>query len=127
MATKKKETTARWLEKDGRIELQADSEAAKAQGWAEPRGTRPNGEPYNPEPVDGITPQAEFVAQLHASNAEVEAERAAKREAEREAAFVEPEHPVEADLKVEIVQPKSDAKTSTKAGTTRTVAKSAKR
>lgn len=126
MATKKNEATARWLEKDGRVELQADSEAAKGQGWAEPKGTRPNGEPFNPEPIDGITPQAEFVAKLHASNAEVNAERAAKRDAEAEAR-VEPEPVVEADLRVEIVQPSEGAKSPTKAGTTKTVAKSAKR
>ena len=37
-----------WLEKDGKIELQMDSEAAKADGWAEPEGVRSNGEPWNP-------------------------------------------------------------------------------
>jgi hypothetical protein len=30
MATKKKEATARWLQKDGKVELHADSEAAMA-------------------------------------------------------------------------------------------------
>lgn len=129
MATKKQEATARWLQKDGKVELHADSAAALAEGWKEPVGTRANGEPWNPEPIDGVTPQAEFVARLHEANAETNAARAAKKDAEAEAARVEPELPVEADLRVEIVTPQkaSDSKTSTKAGTTRSVAKSAKR
>jgi hypothetical protein len=57
----------------------------------------------------------------------VNAERAAKKDAEAEAARVEPVLPVEADLRVEIVTPDKPAKPSTKAGTTKAVAKSAKR
>lgn len=116
MTTKKKESTARWMEKDGKVELQADSEAAKAQGWTEPKGVRPNGEPYNPEPVDGITPQAEFVAKLHEANAEAEAERAAKREAEAaKSAPAVPEPQPAPDLRVQIVDPaKEPAKPAAK-------------
>jgi hypothetical protein len=80
----------RWLEKDGKRSLFAadDIEAARANGWDEPKGVRGNGEPYNPEPVEGETPQAEHVAKVAKANAEVKAKRdakAAKAEAKAEA------------------------------------------
>ena len=48
-----------WLEKDGKVELQADSEAAKADGWEEPTNNRSNGEPWNPPSQGGEMTQAE--------------------------------------------------------------------
>lgn len=112
MATPKKEATeARWLEKDGKIELHADSAAAKADGWAEPKGVRSNGAPWNPEPIEGVTPQAEFAARLQTANAEVEAKRAQKKAAADEAAREEVEPvPPAPDFRVAIVEEPEPAK-----------------
>lgn len=55
-----------WLEKDGKVELQMDSDAAKAGGWEEPTKPKSNGEPWNPEPKEGELTQAEVLARLEA-------------------------------------------------------------
>lgn len=72
----------RWLEKDGERRLFAadDLEAARANGWKEPEGVRGNGEPWNPEPVEGETPQLVHVAEVAKANAEAKAKRDAKAE-----------------------------------------------
>lgn len=57
-------TKPMWLEKDGKVSLQMDSEAAKADGWVEPEGVRSNGEPWNPEPKDGELTQADALAKV---------------------------------------------------------------
>jgi hypothetical protein len=51
-----------WLEKDGKVEFHADSAAALASGWAEPKGVRGNGAEWNPASVDGELSQAEALA-----------------------------------------------------------------
>lgn len=51
-----------WLEKDGKVEFHADSAAALADGWAEPKGLRGNGAEWNPASVDGELTQAEALA-----------------------------------------------------------------
>ncbi len=72
--------TPRWLEKDNERRLfdTGDIEAARANGWDEPTGVRGNGEPYNPEPVEGETPQVVHVAKVAKANAEAKAKRDAK-------------------------------------------------
>ena len=55
-----------WLEKDGKVELQMDSDAAKADGWEEPTMPKSNGEPWNPKPKEGELTQAEVLARLEA-------------------------------------------------------------
>lgn len=59
----------RWLEKDGKVSLQLDSEQALADGWKEPKGEKPNGEPWNPEAKDGELTQAEAIAYVPAPKA----------------------------------------------------------
>lgn len=56
-----------WLEKDGKVEFQADSAAAFADGWAEPKGVRGNGAEWNPPSVDGELTQAEALAKVQAT------------------------------------------------------------
>lgn len=70
----------RWLEKDGKRQLYAaeDLEAARANGWDEPEGPRGNGEPWNPEPVEGETPQVVHIANQAKAKAAVQAKRDAK-------------------------------------------------
>jgi hypothetical protein len=70
----------RWLEKDGERRLYAaeDIEAACLNGWKEPEGPRGNGEPWNPEPVEGETPQVVHIANQAKASAAVKAKRDAK-------------------------------------------------
>ena len=70
-----------WLEKDGERHLYAaeDVEAARANGWEDPKGVRGNGEPYNPAPVEGETPQVVHIAKA----AQVKAAADAKKEKAR--------------------------------------------
>lgn len=64
-----------WLEKDGKVELQMDSEAAKADGWVEPEGVKSNGEPWNPEPENGELTQAEALARTQDAKAKPKAKK----------------------------------------------------
>jgi hypothetical protein len=103
----------RWLEKDGERRLFAadDVEAACINGWSEPEGVRGNGEPYNPEPVEGETPQVVHVAELAKANAEVKAKRdeakaKADEKARKDAEKARESAPEQADMKVQIVEPK---------------------
>lgn len=54
---------ARYLEKDGKVELyaSADLDAARKNGWEEPTTVRGNGEPWNPEPEGDEMTQAEAI------------------------------------------------------------------
>lgn len=76
------EKVPRWLEKDGERHLYAaeDVEAACINGWKEPEGVRGTGEPWNPEPVEGETPQLVHVATMLKANAEAKGKREAKAE-----------------------------------------------
>lgn len=76
------EKLPRWLEKDGERRLYAaeDVESARQNGWEEPEGVRGNGEPWNPEPVEGETPQLVHVAKVVKANAAAKAKREAKAE-----------------------------------------------
>lgn len=73
-------TIPRWLEKDGERRLFApeDIDAARANGWGEPKGVRGNGEPYNPDPVEGEVPQAVHIAKAAKDNAAAKAKKNAK-------------------------------------------------
>lgn len=58
-----------WLEKDGKVEFQADSEAAKADGWDEPKGVRGNGAEWNPPAEGEELTQAEALAKVQDTKA----------------------------------------------------------
>lgn len=109
--TKQEKSPARWLEKDRERHLYAgdDVEAAKANGWAEPKFNKSNGEPWNPEPEDGEASQADAQALVGAGLNEVKARRAEKADkaaaAARKAAGDPVVAPPKADMRVEIVEP----------------------
>lgn len=117
--SKNEQQQGRWLQdKDGKVRLYAadDLTAAYANGMKEPDGVRGNGEPWNPEPIEGEVSQVDALAEVSKADAERRA-KAAKR-AEKDA---KPE--VAQDLsaaleaqgavKVEIVEP-AKAKKSAK-------------
>lgn len=116
MATKEK-VTARFLEKDGKVVLQADSAKALSEGWKEPTGQRANGAPWNPEPEEGIATQADVLAQYAADNAEGQAKRdAAKAKKAPAVAVSDPTEVPEPkpDFRVAIVEEKAPAKPAAK-------------
>lgn len=78
MATKQH---AEWLEKDGEKGLfhADDVLAAKADGWKRKEGLRANGEPWNPEPVEGEPFQLDLTAQALKANNEAKAKKDAKK------------------------------------------------
>jgi hypothetical protein len=78
MATKQH---AEWLEKDGEKGLfhADDVLAAKADGWKKKEGLRANGEPWNPDPVEGESFQLDLTAQSLKANSEAKAKKDAKK------------------------------------------------
>lgn len=75
MATKNRPL---WLEKDGERRFFAgdDVEAARANGWADPKGVRGNGEPWNPEPVEGERTQIDAIESVLKATAARDAKQA---------------------------------------------------
>lgn len=105
-----------WLEKDGERKLYAakDVADARANGWGDPKGARPNGEPWNPvkkEDERGQLDALEAVNEHRAKRDEKRAEVKAKDDAEKVAAMEKAaEAEPAADFKVEVVEKKAAAK-----------------
>lgn len=81
-------THARWLEKDGKVSLYSgsDVDAALANGAKEPKGIRPNGEPWNPEVFDGEgLPQSDSVVAVADGIKAVQAKEAERKDKEAQA------------------------------------------
>lgn len=78
MATKQH---AEWLEKDGEKGLfhADDVLAAKADGWKKKEGLQSNGEPWNPEPVEGESFQLDLTANAIKANNEAKVKKDAKK------------------------------------------------
>lgn len=106
MATKSRPM---WLEKDGRRHLYAGGDVAdaRANGWSDPDGTRPNGEPYNPDPVEGERTQADAIEGVMKAVAGRDAKRAKAEKADEPKLATADKA---ADLRVEVVEPKGKKK-----------------
>lgn len=106
MATKNRPM---WLEKDGRRHLYAGDDVAdaRANGWKDPEGKRPNGEPYNPEPVEGERTQADAIEGVLKAVSDRDAKRAKSAKAEEPKLATAEKAP---DLRVEVVETKAKGK-----------------
>ena len=101
-----------WLEKDGKRSLYAakDVADARANGWGDPEGTRPNGEKWNPPIDEDQRTQLDAIESVTEARGEVQAKQAKREEKARADALAASEKaaadaPVEADLKVQVVEP----------------------
>ena len=103
-----------WLEKDGKRSLYAAKDVgdARANGWGDPAGTRPNGDPWNPPKEDEQRTQLDALESVTAARAEVQGKKSAREDKARQGAMeaAQASAAVAPDLKVQIVEPDSKGK-----------------
>lgn len=118
----KNQEWARYLEKDGEVRLFGSEqiEDARGDGWKEPTRARGNGEPWNPEVIEGEgEPAAESQAIVAKGREKIDQARTERlnKQAEEQAKLAEDSRASienQPDFKVEVIEPAKATKTTAK-------------